>query len=355
MLRKIVCIAFICCATMVYAQNEKLLKMMMPNANHAKLGSLVGFWDATCSVYGGSGEVIYEETGFCENKWILEKRFVLLEHMFTSFHTAAVVGYDNFLQSYTAAHIDSESPGIHHFIGNVNEEGSKKTFVLRGESIGFDGELVATVYVIEILNSNHYKLKVHYEIDDQHLKVIEIDFSRLDEGIVGKAKKQINKFVTNSFARTAMGNNKLQALNPLVGEWKIESLIFDNAGNILRIDEGHSHNRWIMMRKFVMMVSVMGEYASISIVGFDKTKQAYVAAHADNVGTSIYHCEGGKKGKEFKMFGTAMDYATGEKTELTQTITVESVNAYSCEMYRERDKVGLGVSTTQLKATRMQK
>ncbi|BBM84296.1 DUF1579 family protein [Candidatus Uabimicrobium amorphum] len=355
MLRKIVCITFIFCTAMVYAQNEKLLKMMMPNENHAKLGSLVGFWDATCSVYGGNGKVVYEETGFCENKWMLGERFVLLEHMFTSFHTAAVVGYDNFLQSYTAAHIDSESPGIHHFIGDVSEEGRKKTFVLRGESVGFDGELVSTIYVIEIANRNNYKLKVHYEIDDQHLKVIEINFSRLDDSTVRKAQKQINKFVANSFARTAMANSKLQALNPLVGEWKIESLIFDNAGNVLRVDQGQSHNRWIMMRKFVMMVSVMGGYASVSIVGFDKTKKAYVAAHADNVGTSIYHCEGGKKGKELKMFGTAMDYATGEKTELTQTITFQNINAYECEMYRERDKVGLGVSTTQLKAERLKK
>ncbi|WP_372367300.1 DUF1579 family protein [Candidatus Uabimicrobium sp. HlEnr_7] len=356
MYQKYLCIAIFICSAVTYTQqNEQLLEMMLPNENHSKLDSLTGFWEATCSVYNGSGKIVYEETGFCENKWVLGKRFVLLEHMFTSFHTAAIVGYDNFLQSYTAAHIDSESTGIHHFIGNVSQENSKTSFILRGESIGFDGELVSTVYIIEISNHNHYKLKVHYEIDDKHLKVIEINFVRLDDATISRAQKQIDQFVANSFARMSISDQKLQHLNPLVGQWKVESLIYDNAGNIIRVVEGASDHRWIMMRKFVMMAAKMGDYESLSIIGYDKTKKAYVAAHADNVGTSIYHSEGGKVKKEFKMYGTAMDYSTGEKTELTQTIKINNINSHTSEMYRQRDKEGLGISTLQMKATRLQK
>lgn len=357
MLKKIICITLLCFSFLCAQTPEQIAtfqKITKPNFNHQALEVFVGFWEATAKLYDGNDNVVYEEEGFCENKAVLGNRFVLFEHMFLSFHTAALLGYDNFLQHYTAAYIDSQATGIHHFIG----EKVDTRFFLKGETAGFDGKLVNTVYLLNVKNANNYSMDVYYEIDGKPVKLMQIEFRRIKPGISSRSMGKVSQAVVRSFSDSGVEsiNESLRPLRPLVGQWKVESKIFDDSGNILRIDEGKASNRWVMMENFVLMVSQMGNYQSLSIMGYDSEKKSYVSASADNMGTSIYHCEGEISNEgAFKLYGTAMDYATGEKTNLMQVTKIQNYNHHTLEMYREKDKVELDVSTLKVEAQRIVK
>lgn len=106
---------------------EVYRKLGAPGAPHRHLASLAGSWTTRTRAWMEPGKPPMEGTGTCEQRMILEGRYLQQEYtgemMGSPFTGINVIGYDNHTEKYVSTWIDSMSTGIYYFQGTASADG----------------------------------------------------------------------------------------------------------------------------------------------------------------------------------------------------------------------------------------
>jgi hypothetical protein len=107
---------------------EVYKKLGTPGAPHMQLAKWAGSWTTRTRAWmGGSEAPPMESTGTCEQKMILDGRYLQQEYtgqmMGNTFTGINLIGYDNHTGSYVSTWIDSMSTGIYYFAGPASADG----------------------------------------------------------------------------------------------------------------------------------------------------------------------------------------------------------------------------------------
>ena len=109
-----------------------------PGVGHKLLESMAGSWDTKTKSYLEPGKPPIESTGTCEQKMILNGRFLHQEFsgdmMGAPFIGIGVTGYDNHKKKYVSTWMDSMSTGIYYFEGAADPDGK----IMTQECLGDD-------------------------------------------------------------------------------------------------------------------------------------------------------------------------------------------------------------------------
>jgi hypothetical protein len=109
------------------AMMEVYKKLATPGAPHKMLASLAGTWTTRTRAWMEPDKPPMEGTGTCEQKMILEGRYLQQEYtgemMGGPFTGINLVGYDNHTKKYVSTWIDSMSTGIYYFEGTASPDG----------------------------------------------------------------------------------------------------------------------------------------------------------------------------------------------------------------------------------------
>ena len=96
-------------------------------APHKLLANLSGSWTTKTTAWMSPDEPPVEGTGTCEQKMILDGRYLQQEYtgemMGSPFTGINLIGYDNHTKKYESTWIDSMSTGIYYFEGRASADG----------------------------------------------------------------------------------------------------------------------------------------------------------------------------------------------------------------------------------------
>jgi hypothetical protein len=113
------------------AMMEVYRKLATPGAPHAVLARMAGSWMTRTKGWMEADKPPTETTGTCEQKMILDGRFLLQDYkgdmMGSPFTGINLIGYDNHTRKYVSTWIDSMSTGIYCFEGTAGEDGKTIT------------------------------------------------------------------------------------------------------------------------------------------------------------------------------------------------------------------------------------
>jgi len=102
-----------------------------PGAPHKLLANLSGSWITKTTAWMGPDKPPMEGTGTCEQKMILNGRYLQQEYtgemMGSPFTGINLIGYDNYTKKYVSTWIDSMSTGIYYFEGTASPDGKTIT------------------------------------------------------------------------------------------------------------------------------------------------------------------------------------------------------------------------------------
>ena len=106
---------------------EVYKKIGTPGAPHKLLANLPGSWTTKTTAWMSPDEPPVEGTGTCEQKMILDGRYLQQEYtgemMGSPFTGINLIGYDNHTKKYESTWIDSMSTGIYYFEGRASADG----------------------------------------------------------------------------------------------------------------------------------------------------------------------------------------------------------------------------------------
>ena len=106
---------------------EVYKKIGTPGAPHQLLANLSGSWTTKTTAWMSPDEPPVEGTGTCEQKMILDGRYLQQEYtgemMGSPFTGINLIGYDNHTKKYESTWIDSMSTGIYYFEGRASADG----------------------------------------------------------------------------------------------------------------------------------------------------------------------------------------------------------------------------------------
>jgi hypothetical protein len=106
---------------------EVYRKLGTPGAPHKLLAHMAGSWKTVTRSWIEPGQPPFESEGTCEQKMILEGRFLQQDFagdmMGTPFKGIGLTGYDNHKQLYVSTWADSMSTGIFYFEGSAGADG----------------------------------------------------------------------------------------------------------------------------------------------------------------------------------------------------------------------------------------
>lgn len=106
---------------------EAMQKYATPGAEHAKLKSLAGSWDAKVTMWMDPKAPPMEMTGKSEMKMVLGDRYLMQEFsgnmMGMPFSGVGMVGYNNVLKKYQQVWVDNMSTGFINGEGGADKEG----------------------------------------------------------------------------------------------------------------------------------------------------------------------------------------------------------------------------------------
>ncbi|WP_372371375.1 DUF1579 family protein [Candidatus Uabimicrobium sp. HlEnr_7] len=328
-----------------------------PNSNHQSLSFMAGDWKTISNIYDDKGQVFRQDAGTCNNSWILGGRFLLINHRFTQYQAIGVMGYDNYSNKFVAGYFDNQGTGTYLSKGTIQAD---KSIVLMGESISyFTGKPIKAKYVYTITGDNSYTFTLfNVSSSEKALKIIDITYTKsslVDNNKYWTEKsKDVSKKDEQNWNKYSTPNKHHQALYPLIGNWKVSFLVYDEAGNIIRAPEGKAFNRSILGGRFALLHYKLDDYQSIGIMGFDNIKQKYTTLYIDNFGTGIYFSEGQVTGpSQFLLSGDSIDYSTGKPAIVTYDTGIISPNKYIFQLYNQKEKEELKIKKVHIECTKI--
>jgi hypothetical protein len=109
------------------AMMEVYRKLGTPSAPHKMLAKLTGTWTTKTKAWMEPGKSPMEGTGTCEQKMILDGRYLQQEYtgemMGRPFTGINLLGFNNHTKKYVSTWIDSMSTVIYYFEGTASEDG----------------------------------------------------------------------------------------------------------------------------------------------------------------------------------------------------------------------------------------
>lgn len=106
------------------AMMEIYSKLANPGFPHQQMAKLAGSWTTRTKAWTGPDEPPVETTGTCEQKMLLDGRYLQQEYtgemMGKPFRGINVIGYDNHYRKFVSTWIDSMSTGIYYFEGSAS-------------------------------------------------------------------------------------------------------------------------------------------------------------------------------------------------------------------------------------------
>jgi len=160
---------------------EMYKKFATPGEPHKQLASLAGSWTTKTKMWMEPNKPPTETTGFCEQKVILEGRFLQQEctgeMMGGSFTGIGVTGYDNQTKKYVSTWMDSMGTGIFVMEGTGSADG--KTFTQKGSHADpVQGQMKHRA-VTRIVNDNTEVFEMYGAgKDGKEMKMMEIIYTR---------------------------------------------------------------------------------------------------------------------------------------------------------------------------------
>jgi hypothetical protein len=131
-----------------------------------------------------------------------------------------------------------------------------------------------------------------------------------------------------------------KALEPLVGDWNIESKSWMSPDAPPMESKGTTTTRWILGGRF-LQDDFSGEFMGkpmkgLGITGYDNLKKKYNSFWVDEGGTAMYVSEGeaGSDGKTFTFTGKMDDPMTGEKDKTMKfVVRIDSKDKHTFQMF----------------------
>lgn len=132
-----------------------------------------------------------------------------------------------------------------------------------------------------------------------------------------------------------------KALEPLVGEWVVESKMWmGGQGSPMTESKGSASAKWILDGRYLQeefQGEMMGmPFRGIGITAYDNFRKQYVNIWMDSLSTSIFKSEGSSdtEGKVFTYVGKMDEPMTGEKDKPTKAILrILSADKHVFEMH----------------------
>ena len=144
------------------AMMELFQKLGTPGAPHKILEDMTGTWDTRTKSYMEPGQPPVESTGTCEQRMILDGRFLHQEFkgdmMGDPFTGIGVTGYDNHKKTYVSTWMDSMSTGIYYFEGPADPDGKIITQECSGDDPVRGPMTWRSVTKIVDDNSHHFEM-----------------------------------------------------------------------------------------------------------------------------------------------------------------------------------------------------
>lgn len=101
--------------------------LAIPGEPHRLLASLEGDWYTKSKGFMGPGLPPVEGTGSCEQKMLLDGRYLRQNYSGEmggeAFKGINIIGYDNYLKKYVSVWMDTMSTGIYRFEGSASADG----------------------------------------------------------------------------------------------------------------------------------------------------------------------------------------------------------------------------------------
>jgi len=109
------------------SKTELFKELATPGAPHRLLALLAGSWNTRHRYWMEPDQPSTESSGFCEQKMILDGRFLQQEFsgemMGSPFTGFGVLGYDNNTKKYVSTWLDNMGTGIYYFEGSAGADG----------------------------------------------------------------------------------------------------------------------------------------------------------------------------------------------------------------------------------------
>ncbi len=124
-----------------------------------------------------------------------------------------------------------------------------------------------------------------------------------------------------------------------VGDWKVTNKYWYSPDSEPEVSEGTATAEMIMGGRYLQFThrgTIMGmPFEGVSIEGYDKAREKYIAIWYDNMGTSITYSEGtlDKENNLLIYEGKMSDPMTKEFVWFKQTVKLVDDNRYDFEMY----------------------
>jgi hypothetical protein len=162
------------------AMMEAYKKAAEPGEPHKQLASLAGSWTTKTKMWMEPGKPPEETTGACEQKALLDGRFLQQEctgqMMGQPFTGIATTGYDNVTKKYVTTWIDSQGTGIFVMEGTGSPDG--KTITQKGSHADPMGGRMHHRAVTRTLDGNTQVFEMYGKMNGKEMKMMEITYTR---------------------------------------------------------------------------------------------------------------------------------------------------------------------------------
>jgi hypothetical protein len=160
---------------------EVYRKFGTPGAQHKAMADLAGRWNVRIRSWMNPEEPPMESTGTCEQKMILDGRFLQQEFsgqmMGKPFKGIGFTGYDNHTGKYVSTWMDSMGTAIMLFEGTAGEDG--KTITQKSR---YDDPIQGPMEyrsVIRIMDANNFEFEMYgTDRTGQEEKMMEMTYTR---------------------------------------------------------------------------------------------------------------------------------------------------------------------------------
>ncbi|MCI0568906.1 MAG: DUF1579 domain-containing protein, partial [Acidobacteria bacterium] len=167
------------------AMMEAYKKAAAPGEPHKQLASLSGSWTTKTKHWMEPGTPPEETTGSCEQKMVLDGRFLQQEctgeMMGSPFTGIGITGYDNLTKKYVTTWMDSQGTGIFVMEGTGSADG--KTITQKGSHADPMGGRMHHRAVTKIVDDNTEIFEMYGSgKNGKEMKMMEITYTRKQGG-----------------------------------------------------------------------------------------------------------------------------------------------------------------------------
>ena len=163
------------------AMMETYKKLATPGEPHKQLASLAGSWTTKTKEWMEPNKPPMESTGTCEEKVLLDGRFLQQEctgdMMGQAFTGIGVTGYDNYTKKYVSTWMSSMGTGIFVMEGTASADG--KTITLHGSHKDPTWGVMKHRAVLKFVDENTHTFEMYHKgKDGKEMKDMEITYTR---------------------------------------------------------------------------------------------------------------------------------------------------------------------------------